>query len=106
MIAGREDREIAETFFNSITRRVFATVGVDPGIEFVSTLAESATSTSTPPVWRTYSSATPDPEVLRRVLLAYAFRVDYEDLDRDARHAAEEIAAHRRTLEKEQGGPA
>ncbi len=31
------DFELAETFFNSITRRTFATVGVDPRIEFVDT---------------------------------------------------------------------
>ncbi len=29
MIAGNDDWELAETFFNSITRRIFATVGVD-----------------------------------------------------------------------------
>jgi len=103
MIEERKDREIAETFFNSITRRVFATVGVDPGIEFVSTLAESATSTPTPPVWRTYSFAPPGPAVIRQVLLDYAFRVDYEDLDRDARHAAGEIGSHLRTLRERAG---
>ncbi|MFZ0611305.1 MAG: bifunctional isocitrate dehydrogenase kinase/phosphatase [Desulfobacterales bacterium] len=31
----QDDRELAETFFNSVTRRVFSTVGVDPQIEFV-----------------------------------------------------------------------
>ena len=39
-IAGRADRLLAETFLNSITRRVFATVGVDPG-------SSSSTRTST-----------------------------------------------------------
>jgi len=34
-IAGREDWELAETWFNSVTRRVFATLGVDGNIEFV-----------------------------------------------------------------------
>ena len=29
MIVERDDWEIAETFFNSVTRRVFTTVGVD-----------------------------------------------------------------------------
>ena len=33
-VAGRTDREIAETFFNSCTRRLLGTVGVDPGVEF------------------------------------------------------------------------
>ncbi len=36
-IADRPDAELAETFFNSITRRIFNTVGVDPRIEFVTT---------------------------------------------------------------------
>ena len=34
-IARRTDFELAETFFNSVTRRIFATVGVDPKIEYV-----------------------------------------------------------------------
>ena len=34
-IARRADAELAETFFNSVTRRIFVTVGVDPRIEFV-----------------------------------------------------------------------
>src|SRR5262249_56335010 len=35
LIAGRTDWELAETFFNSVTRRIFTTVGVDSNIEFV-----------------------------------------------------------------------
>jgi len=34
LTAGRRDREIAETFFSSVTRRRFATTGVDREIEF------------------------------------------------------------------------
>ena len=34
-LARRGDAEIAETFFNSVTRRVFSTVGVDPAIEYL-----------------------------------------------------------------------
>ena len=34
-LPGRPDAELAETFFNSVTRRVFATEGVDPAVEFV-----------------------------------------------------------------------
>ncbi len=33
-VADRVDREIAETFFNSCTRRMLGTVGVDPDVEF------------------------------------------------------------------------
>jgi isocitrate dehydrogenase kinase/phosphatase len=32
-IAGKEDFDLAETFFNSVTRRIFSTVGVATNIE-------------------------------------------------------------------------
>ncbi|MCA9604206.1 MAG: bifunctional isocitrate dehydrogenase kinase/phosphatase [Myxococcales bacterium] len=35
LIAMREDWDVAETFFNGVTRRIFDTVGVDPLIEYV-----------------------------------------------------------------------
>ena len=35
LVNTRPDWELAETFYNSITRRIFDTVGVDPRIEFV-----------------------------------------------------------------------
>lgn len=41
LIDERDDWEIAETFFNSVTRRIFTTVGVDNEIEFVDTDYES-----------------------------------------------------------------
>jgi isocitrate dehydrogenase kinase/phosphatase len=97
MIMGREDREIAETFFNSITRRIFATVGVNPGIEFVNPLMASRVSRPGRRIWRTYSFAPPGPAVIKGVLADCAFRADYENLDRDARYAAGELDAWLRT---------
>ncbi len=41
---GRPDRDVAETFFNSVSRRVFSNVGVDPDIEFVHGDADVAPS--------------------------------------------------------------
>ena len=35
LIARRDDQELAETFFNSVTRRIFTTIGVDERLEFV-----------------------------------------------------------------------
>src|SRR5690349_13556066 len=34
-LTGRDDAELGETFFNSVTRRVFDTIGVESTIEFV-----------------------------------------------------------------------
>ncbi len=36
-LAGHYAWDLGETFFNSITRRVFTTMGVDPRVEFVDT---------------------------------------------------------------------
>ena len=46
MAQSRDDRVIAETFFNSVTRRLLGTVGVDRDVEFVRAFdAESAQAT-------------------------------------------------------------
>jgi isocitrate dehydrogenase kinase/phosphatase len=99
LVEGRDDWEVAETFFNSITRRIFATVGVDPEIEFVNTLVQVPTRGEPPkPAWRTYSLLGPPSMVFKELLFDYAFRVDYEDPERDARLAAGELAAQLEAL--------
>ncbi len=39
--SGYDVWELAETFFNSVSRRIFTTVGVDPQIEFVDTCSRT-----------------------------------------------------------------
>ncbi|MBK5265845.1 MAG: bifunctional isocitrate dehydrogenase kinase/phosphatase [Acidimicrobiia bacterium] len=51
LISDRDDWDIAETFFNSITRRVFTTVGVDQAIEFVDTDFDTPPTRSSEPVF-------------------------------------------------------
>jgi isocitrate dehydrogenase kinase/phosphatase len=55
--------EIAETFFNSLTRRVFATEGVNQAIEFVDTDLDRAGDAAE--ITRRYSGATPAELMLR-----------------------------------------
>lgn len=50
----QDDRELAETFFNSITRRIFSTVGVDPRIEFVDSDFDTPPAPSIPELGRSY----------------------------------------------------
>ena len=50
----RSDRELAETFFNSITRRVFTTVGVDQRIEYVDSDFDEPPPGSRESIARTY----------------------------------------------------
>ena len=61
LIANSSEWEIAESFFNSLTRRVFATEGVDQSIEFVDTDFDAPPTSSPSDVHRLYSGeALPD----------------------------------------------
>lgn len=98
LIGDREDRELAETFCNSVTRRVFATVGVDPEIEFVDTDFDTAPSPRAVPVCRTYEAASGDAELIGSVLRDGWFDAPFEDVRRDAELAAARVADHLRSL--------
>jgi isocitrate dehydrogenase kinase/phosphatase len=93
-IEGYGDVEIAEPFFHSGTRRIFATVGVDPGREYVDSDFNAPPARSPQPVYYTYLPACPTTEWLRRVMAAYAYAAPYADLERDAALAAYEIDDH------------
>jgi isocitrate dehydrogenase kinase/phosphatase len=88
LIAGRADAELAETFFNSFTRRIFHTIGVDPGVEFV---APAASRSRHAPPWSHTILFRPDgslPDLVRRILAQYPFSGGYDDLDGDCRRVA------------------
>jgi isocitrate dehydrogenase kinase/phosphatase len=94
-IAHRPDIEVAETFFNSVTRRIFTTVGVDPRVEFLFSDFDPPLPAGDPP-HRTYPHDRELPEVIRAILSACGFSVPFEDLPRDARRVARAIERERR----------
>ncbi len=98
LIATRDNWELAETFFNSITRRIFSTVGVDPQIEFVDTDFETPPTPAKAPVYRTYARAASTAALIENILADYRFQVPYQDLPRDARLAAAEIESRLRAI--------
>src|ERR687892_2531623 len=67
LIKGRPDLELAETFFNSVTRRVFSTVGVDPAIEYLNPVAPSPDHDGAP-IYETYSTDRVSASLVRRLL--------------------------------------
>jgi isocitrate dehydrogenase kinase/phosphatase len=98
----RPDSELAATFFNSVTRRVFSTVGVDPAIEYLEHSPPHAAAATDAAIWETYRASAVDPGLVRRILLALPWSVSYAQLDRDSVLVAELIDARiRRIL----GGP-
>lgn len=67
LIAQSLRSEISESFFNSLTRRVFTTEGVDQSIEFVDTDFDAPPTGSATEVSRVYSGA-PFADLLEQVL--------------------------------------
>ena len=69
MITGRLDAELYKTFFNTLTRRLFKTRGVDPGMEFVA-LDIEPTDRITHPVARDIHSCYEEPAAALARLLS------------------------------------
>ncbi len=92
-IARRDDLELAETFFNSVTRRIFSTVGVDKQIEFVDSDFDQQYQLPSPPVFHSHIlQSSPERDKLTAALVdilsATPFENQYVDALADARGAA------------------
>ena len=98
LITGCDDGEIAESFFNSLSRRVFATVGVNQQVEFVDSDFDAPPTASAGTVQRSYQGAD-----LPALLAAILTEVGFPAERYDALPAAAATAAAR--LEMELGGP-
>jgi isocitrate dehydrogenase kinase/phosphatase len=98
MIAGRDDWEIAETFFNSITRRIFTTVGVDPQIEFVDSDFDTPPTQARHPVYRTYADDVPLAALIAAMLADCRFQVAYADLRCDSQLVADAVESQLQAL--------
>ncbi len=97
LIDGRSDGELAETFFNSVTRRVFTTVGVDNNLEFrwfgPSSLPRGEQARM---LYRSYTPAgRPVAAWVREMLedCQDSFNAPWHDLDADVARVAERVAA-------------
>jgi isocitrate dehydrogenase kinase/phosphatase len=86
-LAGRPDTEVAQTFFNSVTRRIFSTVGADPAIEYLEPSTPAAAAWDPELIERDVSPVV-DAAVARKILETYRWSVPYAQLDRDAEQVA------------------
>ncbi len=92
LVAGRNDRELAETFFNSVTRRLLQIRGVDPTLEFV---VSDPASGATPPVlaYERHSRAGATSDFLEALLRRARVDAPWAHLKSDARAVAERVEA-------------
>jgi isocitrate dehydrogenase kinase/phosphatase len=100
-IADRHDWELAETFFNSVTRQIFTTVGVDPQVEFVDTDFETPPIESDTTEYHVYDKHTSTANLIETILADYPFDVEYEDFSRDVALAVKKIETYLKAINVE-----
>ncbi len=97
-IATRHDWELAETFFNSVTRRIFATAGVNRTMEFVDTDFKSPPTASHAEVFHTHVSTGSLVDLVASILGSYPLSDHFQDIARDVEWVAGEIESRLKGL--------
>jgi isocitrate dehydrogenase kinase/phosphatase len=85
------DSEFYKTFFSSITRGIFDTVGVDRDVEFLAVDFEPAPLTAKPPKAEIYVYRNSQRDLFREILSDFAFSVPYRDIDSDIERITQEV---------------
>jgi len=90
-IAGKLDAELYKTFFNTLTRRLFKTRGLDPGMEFVALDIEPTEQITHPIERNIYSCAEAPMRAVERLLHDSELRCNPEFIPADAARLAHRL---------------
>jgi isocitrate dehydrogenase kinase/phosphatase len=93
LIDGLPDNEFTKTYFSSITRRTFATAGVDSAVEFVALDLDPLGSVTTRVETKVYVNRGSIDLLVEELLADFGFRTPYRDFERSVRTVADEIKA-------------
>ena len=85
------DPEFLKTFFSSITRRLFDTVGVDPGIEFFALDVDPLRGASAARVTERYVNRGSLDLLFEEILSDYRFRTPWRDFEGSVGHVATDV---------------
>lgn len=94
LIEGVPDAEFIKTFFSSISRRLFGTVGVAPEIEFVATDLDPLAHVTSTVTTNTYVNHGSLALLFEDVLGDVRFHSPWRDLDNSIRHVTTEVLVH------------
>lgn len=92
-ISSYPDTEFFKTFYNSVTRRIFATVGVDPSVEFLATDVTPAQIPITELERYVYRNRGSLRHLLDEALSDFSFRVNFRDIERTLDFLSAELEA-------------
>jgi len=101
-IAGCTDSEFYKTFFNSLTRKAFNTIGVNAGVEFLAPDLEPTLNGSDPPV-RSYVNEDSLTPIVESILEQFPSARLFRDFARTTRFVVDEIDNYVETYH--QGNP-
>jgi len=90
-VAQLPDTELAGTFYNSVTRKVFTTIGIDPRLEFVNLDIRRARYGVSSSIHRHHVRRASTHQLVLDALAPLPFDVPFRDLDGDADWAAHRI---------------
>jgi len=93
-IAGLTDPEFLKTFFNSITRRLFDTVGVDPAIEFFALDVDPLRGIGSQVGTNRYGNRGSVELLFEELLSDFRFRTPWRDFEGSVRHVATDLKLH------------
>ncbi|HEX3452777.1 MAG TPA: isocitrate dehydrogenase kinase/phosphatase AceK regulatory subunit, partial [Solirubrobacteraceae bacterium] len=96
-IVALPDPEFIKTFFSSISRRLFGTVGVAPDIEFVATDLDPLADIHSAVGTNTYVNHGSLPLLIEDLLGDVRFRSPWRDLDTGIAHVASEVRSYLRS---------
>ena len=91
LVARRPDSDFYHTFFNSVTRDLFGTVGVNKAVEFCATTAGRASGSVPIRVYRVGASL---PTAVREILVDLPFSAALGDTDAAVHHISAEIGRY------------
>jgi isocitrate dehydrogenase kinase/phosphatase len=100
------DNEFPKTFFSSVTRTTFGTVGVDAAVEFVALDLDPIGNVTTHVETKVYVNRGSVDLLIEELLADFRFRTPYRDFERSVATVAHEVKAsletggERRTVEK------
>ncbi|HEY6451682.1 MAG TPA: bifunctional isocitrate dehydrogenase kinase/phosphatase [Steroidobacteraceae bacterium] len=94
LIDGLPDSEFCKTFFSSVTRKLFGTIGAAADIEFVAADLDPLASALARTVTRRYAGAASAAELIRQVLADRALGSPWCDLEQCAQRSARDVSQY------------
>jgi len=85
------NKNIAETFLNSVSRKIFKTVGLNRDLEFFYLKVVEKKKPCGPIIFKSYRPETTTQELIKKIVKDKRFVTKFDNLDRDTQQVADEL---------------